>query len=66
MSKMDVNDQDDSDDNCNLSCLVAIGQVKSPSDQMNIKSDIDSINLRPIEYTSRHSIDGKFTYIDQG
>ncbi|KAJ8299211.1 hypothetical protein KUTeg_023271 [Tegillarca granosa] len=66
MSKMDVNDQDDSDDNCNLSCLVAIGQVKSPSDQMNIRSDIDSINLRPIEYTSRHSIDGKFTYIDQG
>jgi Na+/H+-translocating membrane pyrophosphatase len=61
---MDLNEQDETDD-CNLSCLVAVGRVKTGSLQ-NIIKDYESIDVRPVKYLSRHSLDGKFTYIDQG
>ena len=61
---MDLNEQEDSDD-CNLSCLVAVGRVKSGCKQQIVKDD-ESIDVRPVRYVSRHSLDGKFTYVDQG
>ncbi|OWF54991.1 Aryl hydrocarbon receptor nuclear translocator-like protein 1 [Mizuhopecten yessoensis] len=64
-SKVDIGETDEADDNCNLSCLVAVCQVKSSLDQLQISTN-DKINVRPIEYISKHSIDGKFSYIDQG
>ncbi|XP_033751765.1 protein cycle-like [Pecten maximus] len=64
-SKVDLGETDEADDNCNLSCLVAVCQVKSSLDQLKISTN-DKINVRPIEYISKHSIDGKFSYIDQG
>ncbi|XP_069132362.1 protein cycle-like [Argopecten irradians] len=64
-SKVDLGETDEADDNCNLSCLVAVCQVKSSLDQLQISTN-DKINVRPIEYISKHSIDGKFSYVDQG
>ncbi|XP_076114227.1 basic helix-loop-helix ARNT-like protein 1 isoform X3 [Mytilus galloprovincialis] len=64
-SKMDLNEQDETDD-CSLSCLVAVGRVKTASRQQQIVKDYESIHVRPVKYVSRHGLDGKFTYIDQG
>nr|XP_018917515.1 PREDICTED: protein cycle isoform X1 [Bemisia tabaci]XP_018917517.1 PREDICTED: protein cycle isoform X1 [Bemisia tabaci]XP_018917518.1 PREDICTED: protein cycle isoform X1 [Bemisia tabaci]XP_018917519.1 PREDICTED: protein cycle isoform X1 [Bemisia tabaci] len=48
---------------CNLSCLVAIGRslpqlYKSSSHQLRH-------NTQPIQFISRHAIDGKFLFVDQ-
>lgn len=64
-SSLDMKEQDDSEDNCDLSCLVAVGQIKTSCDKKIIDRD-SNINVRPIEYVSRMSIDGKFTFVDQG
>ena len=47
---MDLNEQDETDD-CNLSCLVAVGRVKTGSLQ-NIIKDYESIDVRPVKYLS--------------
>ena len=62
---MDLREQDDSEENCNLSCLVAVGQIKTPFDPKSVDLDACNVDVRPVEYISRHSVDGKFTYIDQ-
>ncbi|KAK3101699.1 hypothetical protein FSP39_005636 [Pinctada imbricata] len=64
-SKMDLREQEESDDNCNLSCLVAVGQIKTPFDPKSVELEGVNVDVRPVEYISRHSVDGKFTYIDQ-
>lgn len=64
-SSLDMKEQDESEDNCDLSCLVAVGQIKTSCDKNIIDRD-SNINVRPIEYVSRMSIDGKFTFVDQG
>ncbi|XP_064601070.1 protein cycle-like [Liolophura sinensis] len=51
-------------DGCNLSCLVAVGRVEPVCSPYNIP-DNSHIQVRQTEFVSRHSIDGKFTYIDQ-
>ena len=65
---MDLGDTEDVDDNCNLSCLVAVGQIHSGFENMQISNNCDKVNahVRPVEYISRLSNDGKFTFIDQG
>ncbi|KAK6191555.1 hypothetical protein SNE40_003213 [Patella caerulea] len=46
-----------------LSCLVVIGRPqKIYQSKTNFKKHI---NVRPLEYTSRHSVDGKFQYVDE-
>ncbi|XP_061166976.1 protein cycle-like [Saccostrea echinata] len=64
-SSLDMKEQEDSEDNCDLSCLVAVGQIKTTCDRKLVDRDSD-INVRSIEYVSRMSIDGKFTFVDQG
>ena len=60
---LDHEDGEAEGDGCNLSCLVAIGKFlpchARPSD------DSTKVEVRPAEFMSRHSLDGKFTYVDQ-
>uniref|UniRef100_A0A673YTJ0 Basic helix-loop-helix ARNT like 1a n=1 Tax=Salmo trutta TaxID=8032 RepID=A0A673YTJ0_SALTR len=62
-SKMGLdNDNEPDNEGCNLSCLVAIGRlhphiVPQPSHE--------DIRVKPTDYVSRHSIDGKFVFVDQ-
>lgn len=47
---------------CNLSCLVAVGRVLgSPT----MPSQRLGPPVRPIEYVSRHALDGTFIFVDQ-
>ena len=57
-------DNECENDSCSLSCLVAVGRVQNcvnpfpPEERGHIK-------VRSMEYMSRHSIDGKFSYVDE-
>ncbi|XP_047664893.1 aryl hydrocarbon receptor nuclear translocator-like 1b isoform X3 [Tachysurus fulvidraco] len=57
-------DEDNEADNegCNLSCLVAIGRLHSHIVPQPTNGDI---RVKPTEYVSRHTIDGKFVFVDQ-
>ncbi|XP_063960586.1 protein cycle-like [Lytechinus pictus] len=50
-------------DGCNLSCLVAVARVQTI--QSPIPSPNNNIQLKPIEFVSRHAMDGKYTFVDQ-
>lgn len=72
-AKIGVDDQDTEGDvdACNLSCLVAVGRIQ-PMHCINDtigESTIKSGPPRPptlsMEFTSRHTIDGKFLFVDQ-
>uniref|UniRef100_A0A0A9WQW2 Protein cycle n=1 Tax=Lygus hesperus TaxID=30085 RepID=A0A0A9WQW2_LYGHE len=49
---------------CNLSCLVAMGRVMAipltPAPPPNL-----TINVTPLQFISRHAMDGKFLFVDQ-
>ncbi|XP_052825550.1 basic helix-loop-helix ARNT-like protein 1 isoform X3 [Octopus bimaculoides] len=65
-TRMDIGGEDEvENDNelCNLSCLVAVGRTLPAFSPYNLPES-GAIHMRPTEYVSRHSIDGKFTYID--
>ncbi|KAG9267126.1 aryl hydrocarbon receptor nuclear translocator-like 1b [Astyanax mexicanus] len=57
-------DEDSEPDNegCNLSCLVAIGRLHPHIVPQPMNGDI---RVKPTEYISRHTIDGKFVFVDQ-
>ncbi|KAF5905123.1 aryl hydrocarbon receptor nuclear translocator-like protein 1, partial [Clarias magur] len=57
-------DEDNEPDNegCNLSCLVAIGRLHPHIVPQPMNGDI---RVKPTEYVSRHTIDGKFVFVDQ-
>ncbi|KAM9471023.1 basic helix-loop-helix ARNT like 1a isoform 3-T3 [Clarias gariepinus] len=57
-------DEDNEPDNegCNLSCLVAIGRLHPHIVLQPVNGDI---RVKPTEYVSRHTIDGKFVFVDQ-
>lgn len=58
------NDENEGDyDNCSLSCLVAVGQVQKGL--FNSDSLKQEVELRPMEFTSRHAVDSKFLFVDQ-
>lgn len=60
-SKIGLDDvESETEDPCNLSCLVAVGRILSP-----ITIPSPSIKYRPITFISRHAIDGKFVFVDQ-
>ena len=48
---------------CNLSCLVAVGRTQSALSMPNLTSKRP--RLRTIEFVSRHTMDGKFLFVDQ-
>ncbi|XP_008286936.1 aryl hydrocarbon receptor nuclear translocator-like protein 1, partial [Stegastes partitus] len=59
---LDENDEPDND-GCSSSCLVAVGRlhqhaVLQPLQQIPVK-------IKPMEFVSRHAIDGKFVFVDQ-
>lgn len=61
-ANLSIDIENDSDSDCNLSCLVAVGQVQHCLPNPIPK---DGIELRTVEFTSRHAVDGKFIYVDQ-
>uniref|UniRef100_A0A8D3D1A2 Basic helix-loop-helix ARNT like 2 n=1 Tax=Scophthalmus maximus TaxID=52904 RepID=A0A8D3D1A2_SCOMX len=51
----------DKQDGSHFSCLVAVGRVHSHSSpQVN-----GEVRVKPTEFTTRHAVDGKFTFVDQ-
>lgn len=69
-SSGDEPDLDADGDMRNMSCLVAIGRIP-----LDIYNDIDqstvtqqkaaAVKVLPIQFMSRHAIDGKFLFVDQ-
>lgn len=57
---------DNESDSCNLSCLVAVGRIP-PNIFANNTTYMGDPNatLRSIQFISRHTMDGKFLFIDQ-
>lgn len=75
-SKINISSEDDLEDNSNfLSCLVAIGQTRTSVNQNSqtplagtstpVSNIACGLDLRPMEYMFRISLDGKLTFIDQ-
>ncbi|XP_038047672.1 protein cycle-like [Patiria miniata] len=54
-------DNENENDGCNLSCLVAIARPI----QMPHSSNKESSTIQPAEFVSRHAVDGKYTFVDQ-
>lgn len=54
-------DDDEDSESRNLSCLVAVGRVETIYDET---TDYSQPGIAK-EFVSRHSIDGKFTFVDQ-
>ncbi|XP_052799509.1 protein cycle-like isoform X2 [Mya arenaria] len=73
-SKINITSEDDLEDSSNfLSCLVAVGQIRTSISQTGSafsacgagSSLSCTPNTRPVEYMFRISLDGKLTFIDQ-
>ncbi|KAK9500395.1 hypothetical protein O3M35_001672 [Rhynocoris fuscipes] len=70
-SKIGLDDEKEPEadgDSCNLSCLVAMGRLiptPLPSVQEPLKRYQPPINVRPLQFISRHAMDGKFLFVDQ-
>ncbi|KAK4877542.1 hypothetical protein RN001_010048 [Aquatica leii] len=65
-TKIGLEDQEsEGDDTCNLSCLVAVGRIL-PHIPSNISTVAQNkMTTRPIQFISRHALDGKFVFVDQ-
>ncbi|KAK7491483.1 hypothetical protein BaRGS_00017312, partial [Batillaria attramentaria] len=64
-AKIGLEDDNETDsDSCSLSCLVAVGRVQNCVNPFPAE-ERGHIKVRPMEYMSRHSIDGKFSYVDE-
>ncbi|KAL3275415.1 hypothetical protein HHI36_020178 [Cryptolaemus montrouzieri] len=51
-------------ENYNVSCLIAVG--RNLSQISTIQESLErGINTRPIQFISKHTLDGKFLYVDQ-
>lgn len=60
-----VEEQEDADsDSSNLSCLVAIGRILPHISTVALTGHSDKAQ-RPIQFVSRHALDGKFIFVDQ-
>ncbi|EFA01256.2 cycle protein [Tribolium castaneum] len=65
-AKIGLEDQENDGENesCNLSCLVAVGRVL-PHISTVAAATQSRPNVQPIQFISRHTLDGKFLYVDQ-
>ncbi|KAF7271888.1 hypothetical protein GWI33_015278 [Rhynchophorus ferrugineus] len=62
-AKIGLEEQEDSEaDSCNLSCLVAIGRVLPHISTVALSGHAKA---QPIQFVSRHALDGKFLFVDQ-
>ncbi|XP_055686353.1 protein cycle isoform X2 [Lutzomyia longipalpis] len=66
-AKIGLEEQEaDDGESCNLSCLVAIGRIPPNIFVPNVTPPIsNNLNLRSIQFISRHAMDGKFLFVDQ-
>lgn len=48
---------------CNLSCLVALGRVQMSMSTATLLTR--KPHMRPVQFISRHAMDGKFLFVDQ-
>ncbi|KAL1517780.1 hypothetical protein ABEB36_001503 [Hypothenemus hampei] len=63
-SKIGLEEHEETDsDSCNLSCLVAIGRILPHIS--TVAFGHTSNKTRPIQFVSRHALDGKFIFVDQ-
>ncbi|XP_059614097.1 protein cycle isoform X2 [Phlebotomus argentipes] len=63
---LEEQESDGDGDSCNLSCLVAIGRIPPNIFVPNVTPPINNnLNLRSIQFISRHAMDGKFLFVDQ-
>ncbi|XP_077264822.1 basic helix-loop-helix ARNT-like protein cyc [Temnothorax americanus] len=63
-AKIGLEEQEgDVDETCNLSCLVAVGRVQTAISTATLSSR--KPHSRPIQFVSRHAMDGKFLFVDQ-
>lgn len=61
-----IKEENNDGDSDNMSCLVAIGRIPSNVLEDQIPSSLDNHpNIRHVNFLSRHSVDGKFLFIDQ-
>ena len=56
-----LDDDDEDNESRNLSCLVAVGRLETIYDEA---TDFSQPGIAK-EFISRHSIDGKFIFVDQ-
>lgn len=66
-SKIGLNDQemDGDGESCNMTCLVAIAKIPLTTLQFNHTSGTSkNAHLKPVQFISRHSTDGKFLFVD--
>lgn len=61
---MEEQESENDSENCNLSCLVAVGRLQPTLDSLSLTSPY-KLKLRSIKFVSRHTIDGKFLFVDQ-
>jgi len=60
-AKVGMDDNEgESEDPGNMSCLVAVGRVLPP-----ISPNSATLKYRPVTFISRHAMDGKFIFVDQ-
>nr|XP_022917453.1 protein cycle isoform X2 [Onthophagus taurus] len=66
-AKIGLEEQEgETDDSCNLSCLVAVGRtLPHISTVAAATATKTKTNIRPIQFISRHALDGKFLFVDQ-
>ncbi|KAK8759751.1 hypothetical protein V5799_002614, partial [Amblyomma americanum] len=53
----------DDSEGCNLSCLVAVGRVHG--DLASSPTTRNALDAEPIQFVSRHAVDGKFLFVDK-
>ncbi|CAG9770479.1 unnamed protein product [Ceutorhynchus assimilis] len=64
-AKIGLEEHEEADsDSCNLSCLVAIGRILPHISTLALSSHGNN-KVRPIQFVSRHALDGKFIFVDQ-
>ena len=63
-AKIGMVEDGEADDCSILNCLVAVGR-EQPTFNPYQAEDSSHIKVRSLEYMSRHSTAGKFTYVDE-
>ncbi|XP_026234453.1 aryl hydrocarbon receptor nuclear translocator-like 1b [Anabas testudineus] len=62
-SPLDLDENNKPDNSrCNLNCLVAVARLHPHMVSQPAQSHV---NVKPMEFVSRHAIDGKFVFVDQ-
>ncbi|KAM7424163.1 hypothetical protein PAMA_000487 [Pampus argenteus] len=61
-TEVDLGEKNKLDSNgCNLSCLVAVGRLHHHTVSWPVQNDV---KVKPMEFVSRHAVDGKFVFVD--